>query len=155
MKTVLIALFLIVHLLPANAQLRVKYAYDKNNQLTGYEYSGTFTRSYFYDQTGNRTKKNNEQPDFIFVKPNPVNQHFIAYPNPLTGNEIFIQPSDGQVIIYIDLLNINGRKIDIRKEIIHPPVKLTIQEPLPAGVYFLRVESERSIQTLKIIKLKE
>ena len=69
-----------------------------------------------------------------------------VYPNPFTG-QLHLSGADGCAL---QVITENGAVVHTQKII--APDEILLLEHLPAGVYFLRVEKERQMKTLKVVK---
>jgi len=152
MKAILLSFIFSLVVLAGNAQISIKYAYDKNNRLKGFEYP-TFIRSYFYDQTGNLVKKNSDPSLFNALPFNSPDKTINVFPNPLTGNVFFIVAPGGSEIKKVSLFDLKGAKIPLSTELTSIPASVKAVGQLYPGIYFLHVLEGKTTHTLKLVKL--
>lgn len=138
-----------------NAQVKVQFAYDKNNRLTGYEFPGLFTRSYYYDESGNRVKKNNDKPIFTYLPAAEIHGEIIVYPNPFRGEEFFITGIEPESSANLQLYDIRGMQMPLEYEVLSDRCRVRIVGNASPGIYFLRLKTEKEHTGIKLIRLPD
>ncbi|MEI8202236.1 MAG: T9SS type A sorting domain-containing protein [Bacteroidota bacterium] len=80
------------------------------------------------------------------------NQQWIAYPNPSTSKVTFRLLSDKKEKAYLKILNIEGQKVFEKQGLISYE-NIDISQ-LTEGIYICTLQSEKGIETIKLIKQK-
>jgi hypothetical protein len=88
--------------------------------------------------------------DFLLEKvPEKEAGKFNIFPNPVTDN-LFIEGTSFSRNTILSLMNAEGQEL-IQKQIMNQKTQVDLGF-LPAGVYFLRIKNEKTVQIIKIIK---
>lgn len=130
------------------AQQQVKYSYDVNGQLTKVEYKGKLVSNYQYDKTANRIQSKND--DITGLSRTELNSLINIYPNPITGNEIFIQSSLS--IEKVELVDLTGKAIPIRLVQSVQLVQVKLPQGISDGIYLCRIITQNGSYSAKLIK---
>lgn len=144
--TIGIALFSVFN---SYAQIKMKYTYDKVNQLVGYEHTGSYTNAFIYDQTGNRLKKNQEFLSLDIQENSRIKA--TLYPNPFGGTSFYIRFDENVKPGSVTLHNIAGRQLPIRTNFTENVVEVRVSDLAP-GVYFCRIEVDGQYFHVKVVK---
>ena len=82
----------------------------------------------------------------------PKTTRFLIYPNPVTGSEIYIQFKDEQEhALQAEIYTLAGQKIQTEMLYIQGETASFTQKNLPAGAYLMKISSNKSVDTVKLI----
>ncbi|HNW72067.1 MAG: S8 family serine peptidase [Bacteroidales bacterium] len=80
---------------------------------------------------------------------------FNIYPNPFRVNPIILNKVSTTGVCKIEIINLTGQIIQIQEGVFHPGEPFVINgfEPLPAGIYFIRISTSTDQGVLRAVKL--
>jgi hypothetical protein len=124
--------------------LRVKTARLKANQ------SGTYTVRATNRYVGGLTCLSPESTPFLYDLPLD-NDGLSVYPNPGTGQALYVETADVLTTVSISLFTLSGQRVfKTYTEVLAGPIRLNIGELL-TGTYLLRIEADEYSGTKRIL----
>lgn len=146
MKNTILTITILLLSFSTKAQVTVTYNYDNLHRLTQASYSNGVGIQYSYDQLGNRTQET-KMSTLSVEEVKPLNS-LTVYPNPFK-DVLNIQAKEDN-LISLQLFDINGRVIK-QESISGTSYQLNL-ENLSQAVYILEITSDKSKQSVKVIK---
>ncbi len=150
MKTVILAIGIILIGISVYSQSTISYTYDKQGRLTTEEYKSVYKIQLLYDQEGNFINKSVTNYTSITSSENLEKYNgYKLYPNP-ADDKVFIEVQGINDIKNIRIYDVSGRivrEIDDSGNIIAIPV-----HDLLSSVYIVSIQSAGKTAMLKFLK---